>query len=92
MADFFEVQLCILVVFCAIALLFERYGLRAEDEASATGTRGKDEDDEIHLGGLSKASNMLGMRYLGIYAVVMGQSESRCTPVSVRLECSSIPY
>jgi hypothetical protein len=71
MADFFEIQLCILVVFCAIALLFERYGLKAEDEASST-VRGKDEDDEIHLSGLSKASNMLGMRYLGIYAVVMG--------------------
>jgi len=74
MADFFEIQLCILVVFCAVALLFERYGLKAEEEASSPG-RGKDEDDEIHLGGLSKASNMLGMRYLSIYAIVMGQSE-----------------
>lgn len=72
MADFFEIQLLILVAFCAVALLFERYGLKAENEASSTGSRGKDEDEEIHLGGLSKASNMLGMKYLGIYAVVMG--------------------
>lgn len=74
---FFEIQLGILAAFCVIALLFERYGLKAEDEASSTGARGKDEDEEIHLAGLSKASNMLGMRYLGIYAVVMGQSEPR---------------
>jgi hypothetical protein len=69
---FFDIQLGILAAFCGIALLFERYGLKQESEASSASR--KDEDDEIHLGGLLKATHKLGLRYLGVYAVVMGQS------------------
>jgi hypothetical protein len=72
MVGFFEVQLAILAAFCAVALVFERYGLKSESEASSASR--KDEDEEIHLAGLLKASEQLGMRYLGIYAIVMGQS------------------
>lgn len=72
MVGFFEVQLGILATFCAFCMLFERYGLKPEPEASSASR--EDEDEEIHLAGLLKASQQLGMRYLGVYAIVMGQS------------------
>lgn len=77
MADFFEIQLLILVAFCGIAILFERYGLKGDEQgdASANG-RTKNEDDESHLSGLSKAAHSLGLNYLGVYAIVMGKKPS----------------
>jgi hypothetical protein len=72
MVGFFEIQLGILGAFCAVTMVFERYGLKPESEASSASR--KDEDEEIHLAGLLKASHQLGMRYLGVYAIVMGQS------------------
>jgi hypothetical protein len=70
MADFFETQLCILALFCGVAVLFERYGLKAEGENNSV-SKGADED-EVHLGGLSRAASRLGLKYLGVYAIVMG--------------------
>ncbi|KAG8779899.1 hypothetical protein FRC15_009859 [Serendipita sp. 397] len=69
MAGFFEIQLGVLASFCGIAMIFERYSLKTGSENR---TAGRNDEDEIHLGGLSKASDSLAMRYLGIYAIVMG--------------------
>lgn len=84
MASFFEIQLGVLAVFCGIALLFERYGLRTES-ATTSKNRKDEEDNEIHLAGLLKAAQKLGVRYLGVYAIVMGQSALRVSLLSPTL-------
>jgi MFS transporter, MFS domain-containing protein family, molybdate-anion transporter len=66
MVGFFEIQLGIIAAFCGTALLFEKYGLKPESEVSG-------QPDKNHLAGLLKASQKLGMRYLCVYTIVMGQ-------------------
>ena len=70
MASFFEVQLLVLAVFCGLALLFERFVLKRDDDE----TSHKDalDDAASSTGSLVKAADRLGLSYLGVYAVVMG--------------------
>jgi hypothetical protein len=70
MTDFFEIQLLILILLCGIAILFERYGLKGDSQDDGSG---RIKDDEDHLNGLSTAAHSLGMTYLIVYAIVMGQ-------------------
>lgn len=74
MATFFEIQLLILIGLCGIALLFERYALKSESRNNASESgQTKDQDDETHLSGLSAAAHSLGLTYLVVYAIVMGE-------------------
>lgn len=69
MASFFEVQLLVLAVFCGLALLFERFILKRNDEVDHKEAL---DDAASSTGGLVKAADRLGLSYLGVYAVVMG--------------------
>jgi len=69
MPGLFEVQLLVLAVFCGLALLFERFILKGNDEASHKEAL---DDAASSTGGLLKVADRLGLSYLGVYAVVMG--------------------
>jgi hypothetical protein len=71
MPGLFEVQLLVLAVFCGLALLFERFILKGNDDDEASHKEALD-DAASSTGGLVKAADRLGLSYLGVYAVVMG--------------------
>jgi hypothetical protein len=72
MPGLFEVQLLVLAVFCGLALLFERFILKRNDDDDEASHKEALDDAASSTGGLVKATDRLGLSYLGVYAVVMG--------------------